>query len=150
MQGVKRRVVYVSLYELVAIVLSAILLKLISSADTANSLGIAVAASAIAIVWNLAFNYGFEMWEQYLQQNRKYQGRSLGIRALHAVGFEGGLVIFLVPVLAWWLDVSFIEAFKLDLGLLAFFLFYTFVFNWVFDAVFGLPAMVRDQCDPVF
>ena len=150
MQGVKRRVVYVSLYELVAIVLSAILLKLISSADTANSLGIAVAASAIAIVWNLAFNYGFERWEQYLQQNRKYQGRSLGIRVLHAVGFEGGLVIFLVPVLAWWLDVSFIEAFKLDLGLLAFFLFYTFVFNWVFDAVFGLPAMVRDQCDPVF
>ena len=142
MQGIKRRVVYVGLYELVAIVLSAILLKLISNADTANSLGIAVAASAIAILWNLAFNYGFELWEQYLQQNRKQKGRSLGIRVLHAVGFEGGLVIFLVPVLAWWLEVSFIEALLLDLGLLAFFLFYTFAFNWVFDAVFGLPAAV--------
>lgn len=150
MQGVKRRVVYVGLYELVAIVLSAILLKLISNADTANSLGIAVAASAIAILWNLAFNYGFEMWEQYLQQNRKHQGRSLGIRVLHAVGFEGGLVIFLVPVLAWWLEVSFIEALLLDLGLLVFFLFYTFVFNWAFDAVFGLPAAVSKQSQPVF
>lgn len=146
MQGVKRRVVYVGLYELVAIVLSAILLKLISNADTANSLGIAVAASAIAILWNLAFNYGFERWEK----RHKYQGRSLGIRVLHAVGFEGGLVVFLVPVLAWWLEVSFIEAFLLDLGLLVFFLFYTFIFNWAFDAVFGLPAAVSKQSQPVF
>lgn len=146
MQGVKRRIVYVGLYELVAIVLSAILLKLISNADTANSLGIAVAASAIAILWNLAFNYGFEMWEK----QRGQTGRSLAIRVLHAVGFEGGLVIFLVPMLAWWLEVSFIEALLLDLGLLAFFLFYTFAFNWVFDATFGLPAAVSKQCDPVF
>jgi len=138
MQGVKRRVVYVSLYEFIAIVLSAILLKLISSADTTNSLGIAVAASAIAILWNLVFNYGFEVWEKH----RGHTGRSLGIRVLHAVGFEGGLVIFLVPLLAWWLDVSFIEALILDVGLLVFFLFYTFTFNWAFDAVFGLPAAV--------
>jgi len=146
MQGVKRRIVYVGLYELVAIVLSAILLKLISNADTANSLGIAVVASAIAILWNLAFNYGFELWEKH----RQHTGRSLGIRVLHAVGFEGGLVIFLVPVLAWWLEVSFIEALLLDLGLLVFFLFYTFVFNWAFDAVFGLPAAVSKQSQPVF
>lgn len=142
MQGVKRRIVYVGLYELVAIILSAILLKLISNADAANSLGIAVAASAIAILWNLAFNYGFERWEQHLQQHRKHTGRSLGIRVVHAVGFEGGLLVFLVPVLAWWLEVSFIEALLLDLGLLVFFLFYTFIFNWVFDVVFGLPAAV--------
>ncbi len=146
MQGVKRRVVYVGLYELIAIILSAILLKLISSADTGDSLGIAVAASAIAILWNLAFNYGFEFWEKHSQR----KGRSIGVRILHALGFEGGLVIFLVPVIAWWLDVSFMEALILDLGLLVFFLVYTFIFNWAFDVVFGLPASVSEQCDPVF
>jgi uncharacterized membrane protein len=141
MQGIKRRVVYVGMYESLAIVLSAVLLKVISSADTGDSFGIAVAASAIAILWNLAFNYGFEYWEQHRQHN----GRSIGIRILHALGFEGGLVVFLVPVIAWWLDVSFMEAFILDLGLLAFFLFYTFIFNWGFDLVFGLPsALIRD------
>lgn len=145
MQGLKRRVVYVGLYELVAIVLSAILLTLISSADSANSLGIAVVASALAILWNLVFNYGFEVWEQHRGQT----GRSLAVRVLHALGFEGGLVIFLVPLLAWWLQVSFIEALLLDFGLLVFFLFYTFIFNWVFDALFGLPAAVSKQCDPV-
>lgn len=145
MQGLKRRVVYVGLYELVAIVLSAILLTLISSADSANSLGLAIAASALAILWNLVFNYGFEVWEQHRGQT----GRSLAVRVLHALGFEGGLVIFLVPLLAWWLQVSFIEALLLDLGLLVFFLFYTFIFNWVFDALFGLPAAVSKQCDLV-
>lgn len=143
MQGLKRRVVYVGLYELIAIILSAILLKLISSADSGDSLGIAVAASAIAILWNLAFNYGFEYWEKRTQR----KGRSIGVRILHALGFEGGLVIFLVPVIALWLNISFLEALILDLGLLAFFLFYTFVFNWVFDAIFGLPAAVMR--DPV-
>ncbi|MEN0038036.1 MAG: PACE efflux transporter [Cellvibrio sp.] len=138
MQGLKRRVVYVGLYEFIAIVLSALLLKLISSAGTGDSLGIAVAASAIAIVWNLVFNYGFERWEQYRQR----KGRSIGVRVLHALGFEGGLLIFLVPVIALWLDISFMEALILDMGLLAFFLFYTFIFNWVFDTVFGLPASV--------
>lgn len=139
MQGVKRRVVYVGLYELVAIILSAILLGLMTNVGTSHSLGIAVAASAVAIMWNLAFNCGFERWEK----RRQHKGRSLMIRILHAVGFESGLLVFLVPLLAWWFDVGFLQALVMDLGLLAFFLFYTFAFNWVFDAVFGLPAAVR-------
>lgn len=137
MQGVKRRVVYVGLYELIAIVMTAILVELMSGAG-ATSLGIAVVASVVAILWNLVFNYGFERWEKYRQK----KGRRLGVRVLHAIGFEGGLVLFLVPIIALWLDVSLIEALVLQLGLLVFFLVYTFAFNWVFDAVFGLPASV--------
>ena len=135
MQGVKRRIVYVGLYELFAIVLSAILLQLMSGAG-ASSLGIAVVTSIVAIVWNLVFNNLFEYWERY----RTTKGRSIGVRILHALGFEGGLVIFLLPIIALWLNVSVLEALMLELGLLVFFLVYTFVFNWVFDAVFGLPA----------
>jgi uncharacterized membrane protein len=135
MQGIKRRVVYVGLYELIAIILSSILLEFMSGAG-ATVVGIAVATSAIAIVWNLVFNALFEFWEKH----RKAKGRSVGVRLLHALGFEGGLVIFLLPVVALWLDVSVWEALTLELGLLVFFLVYTFVFNWIFDAVFGLPA----------
>lgn len=138
MQGVKRRVVYVGLYELVAILLSALLLEWLTGAGAAHSVAIAVAASAVAIVWNLIFNYGFEQWEKRRQQ----QGRSLAIRLLHALGFEGGLVIFLVPIIAFILDLSLLDALLTDLGLLAFFLVYTFVFNWAFDELFGLPAAV--------
>ena len=83
LQGAKRRVVYVGLYEFVAIILSAILLKLMSDSDAVASLGLAVAASAAAIVWNLVFNGLFERWEA----SRHQQGRSLGVRVLHAIGF---------------------------------------------------------------
>ncbi|HEY8938907.1 MAG TPA: PACE efflux transporter [Cellvibrio sp.] len=142
MQGVKRRVVYVGLYEFIAIVLSAILLEIMSNAGAAESLGLAVAASAVAIIWNLVFNNLFERWEA----SRKQQGRSLAVRVLHAIGFEGGLLVFLIPLVAWWYDVSFWQALLMDLGLLLFFLVYTFVFTWAFDRIFGLPASANNSC----
>ena len=49
------------------------------------------------------------------------------------------LVLILVPVMAWWLNITLLDAFLLDLGFLAFFFIYTVVFTWVFDRVFGLP-----------
>ena len=45
-----------------------------------------------------------------------------------------------MPTIAWWLDISLWQALLMDLGLVVFFLVYTFVFNWAFDAIFGLPA----------
>lgn len=142
MQGIKRRLVYVGLYELVAIILSAILLAWMSSAGASHSLGIAVAVSAVAMVWNLVFNAAFEAWERRRQQ----AGRSLGVRVIHALGFEGGLVVFLVPLLAWWFNISLLQALVMDMGLLVFFLFYTFAFNWGFDVVFGLPGVSLAAC----
>lgn len=142
MQGVKRRVVYVGLYEFIAILLSAILLELMSNAGAAESLGLAIAASAVAIVWNLIFNGLFERWESRRQQ----QGRSLGVRIIHAIGFEGGLLVLLVPLVAWWYSVGLWQALLMDLGLLVFFLVYTFVFTWAFDRVFGLPASANKSC----
>ena len=46
----------------------------------------------------------------------------------------------LVPLIAWWLDVTLWQALLADLGLMAFFFFYTMGFTWAFDRVFGLPA----------
>ena len=139
MHGATRRVVYVGLYEGIAIVLSAILLEWMSNAGAAESLGLAIAASAVAMVWNLIFNAQFERWEG----RRHRRGRSLGVRVVHAVGFEGGLLFFLVPLVAWWYDVSLIQALWMDLGLLVFFLVYTFAFTWAFDRIFGLPASAQ-------
>jgi len=48
-----------------------------------------------------------------------------------------------VPLLAWWFGVSLWQALAMDFGLLLFFLVYTFVFTWVFDHLFGLPAAAR-------
>jgi uncharacterized membrane protein len=56
------------------------------------------------------------------------------------VGFEMGFLVVLMPAAAWWLDISYLRSFTVNLGLNVFFFVYTFAFTWCFDWVFGLPA----------
>ena len=135
-QGVRRRVVYVSIYELIAIAVVTVGLSRYTGQDMGHSGVMAVVSSAVAVVWNILFNTLFERWEA----RQAVRGRSLRRRVAHAIGFEGGLVFTLVPLFAWWFDISLWEALLMDLGLIVFFLCYTFVFSWVFDKLFGLPA----------
>ena len=139
LQGPWRRVIYVTLYELIAIAAATLGLAALTGQGAGHSSVVAVAASAIAVVWNLLFNWAFERWEA----RQVVRGRSVRRRIAHAIGFEGGLVFTLVPLFAWWFDVSLWQAFVMDLALIVFFLVYTFVFNWVFDRVFGLPASAQ-------
>lgn len=136
LQGTKRRVLYVTLYELIAIAAATLGLAVLTGQGAGHSGVVAVAASAVAVVWNVVFNWAFERWEA----RQAVRGRGIGRRIAHAIGFEGGLVFTLVPLFAWWFNVSLWQAFVMDLALIVFFLCYTFVFNWVFDRVFGLPA----------
>ena len=116
LQGIRRRVVYVTLYELIAIVVATFGLAALTGQNASHAGVASVAASVIAVLWNIGFNWAFERWES----RQAVRGRSVKRRIAHAIGFEGGLVF--------------------TLALIVFFLCYTFVFNWVFDRVFGLPA----------
>jgi len=138
LQGVRRRVIYVGLYEAIAIAVSS-LIFMATGQDMGASGAMAVAASAIAIVWNLSFNWLFEQWEA----RQHVKGRSVVRRVVHALGFEGGLALILIPLIAWWFDVSLWQATLMEAGLLLFFLIYTYVFNWSFDRIFGLPASAQ-------
>ena len=139
LQGVRRKIVYISLYELIAIVIASTGLAAGADASLERAGAVAVASSVIAVVWNLVYNTLFERWEA----RQVVRGRSVRRRLAHAIGFETGLVITLVPAFAWWLNLTLWEAFVMDIGLIVFFLVYTFVFNWAFDAVFGLPVSAR-------
>lgn len=139
MQGIRRKLVYVALYEGIAIVVAGAGLAWMSGRDAVHSGVAAVMASVIAVVWNLVFNALFEAWES----RQAVRGRSVARRVAHAIGFEGGIAALLVPVFAWWLGVSLWQAFVMDFWLMVFFLVYTFAFNWAFDRVFGLPASAQ-------
>ena len=97
--------------------------------------------SASALLWNVVYNYLFECWERH-QANR---ARTVGRRLLHYVGFEGGLVVLLVPLVAWWLQISWWAALVTDLGLFVFFFFYALVFQWGFDRVFDVPLSAQGR-----
>ena len=146
MQGIKRKIVYVALYEAIAIASITAAMTWISGQDAGHAGVLAVASSIIAITWNLIYNTLFEAWEA----RQPTRGRSLGRRIAHAVGFQGVMMLIGIPLYAWWLAVSLAQAFMLNIGMIVFFLVYSFCYNWVFDLVFGLPAsaQARLEADP--
>lgn len=134
-----RRVLQAVLYEAFAIAFVGPVLSIAFDKPPTSTLGLAFVLSTIALAWNYVFNAMFERWES----RQAVRGRSFLRRLAHGTGFEGGLVILLVPVMSWWLDISFFNAFLANLGLLAFFFFYAIAFTWAFDRVFGLPESAR-------
>ncbi len=129
------------MYEAVAIAFVGPVLSFAFDKPQTSTLGLAVILSTIALGWSYAFNSLFERWE--LRQSIK--GRSIARRLAHGLGFEGGLTVILVPVMAMWLDISALDAFIANLGLLAFFFVYAIVFTWAFDRVFGLPVSAAPE-----
>ena len=95
--------------------------------------------SLMAMAWNMAFNALFDS-----AQRRWGFTRNFKARAVHAVLFEIGLIMAVVPLAAWWLDISLWAAFVLDIGIVLFFLPYTFVFNWAYDTL--RAKWVARQC----
>ncbi|HEY8361147.1 MAG TPA: PACE efflux transporter [Ramlibacter sp.] len=139
MQGIKRKIVYVISFEVIAIALASTLLRLFSDSPVVTAGITAAASSAIAMAWNYVYNLLFEAWEA--RQARK--GRSFLRRAVHAIGFEAGLVTILIPLFAWLLEVDLLTAALLNAVMIVFFLVYAFVFNLLFDRVFGLPLSAQ-------
>ncbi|WP_201585612.1 PACE efflux transporter [Psychrobacter jeotgali] len=137
----KRRIVYVVIFEIIAIIASTFVLMLLSGGDAAESLPVAVMVSLAAVIWNFIYNTAFEAWER----RRRAAQRTLLIRVIHAVGFEGGLVLICLPLYMIWYDVSVIKAFKMEAALLLFFLVYTFIFTLIFDKIFTLPYQQKSD-----
>ncbi|MFN8954937.1 MAG: PACE efflux transporter [Burkholderiales bacterium] len=139
-----RRVLQALLYEAIAIAVVGPVLSLAFDKSPTSTFGLAVVLSTMALTWNYVFNWIFERWES----RQSVRGRSFARRLAHGAGFEGGLVIILLPVMSLWLDISLTTAFLANLGLLAFFFFYAIAFTWCFDRVFGLPASaLADDAD---
>lgn len=144
MQGVKRKLVYVSLYEVIGMTFSALGLALLSGTHPSSTGPLAVVITTIAVTWNFIFTSLFERWESR-QADRT---RTVRRRIAHAVGFQLTLIVFLIPLIAWWMHISLVQAFLLDLALILFIPCYTFVFNWLFDRLFGLPASALPATAP--
>ena len=139
LQPRNRRILQAVLYESIAIAIVTPVLALAFGEAPLSSLGLSVTMSTVALGWNYLFNALFERWET----RQPVKGRSWRRRAAHGLGFEGGLCLLLVPVMALWLGISWWAAFVADVGFLLFFLVYTVVFTWLFDRVFGLPASAQ-------
>ena len=136
-----RRVLQAALYEVFAIAFVGPMLSIAFDEPPTSTLSLAFILSSIALGWNYVFNTLFERWES----RQAERGRTFARRLAHGVGFEGGLVVILVPMMAFWLDISVLNAFLTNIGLLAFFFVYAIAFTWTFDRMFGLPESAEKK-----
>jgi len=135
-QGLKRKLVYVTFYELIGLCMTTLGLAYLSDTQASHTGPLAVMITTIAMIWNLIYNTLFEYWES----RQATRGRSVARRVVHAVGFQLTLVIYLIPLIAWWLDMSLVDALLVDMAFIVLVPCYTFVYNWAFDKLFGLPS----------
>ncbi|MFG6567531.1 PACE efflux transporter [Sulfitobacter sp. 1A13679] len=94
---------------------------------------VTIVSASIATGWNYLYNLGFD---HALRRLRGTVRKTVPIRVLHAVTFEIGLLFVLMPFIAWYLSISLMEAFLIDVSFALFYLIYAFVFNWIYDVLF--------------
>jgi uncharacterized membrane protein len=97
---------------------------------------IAIGSATAAALWNYVYNLGFD--HALLRLTRSIR-KSWLVRVVHAVLFEGGLLLLLVPMIALYLGVGLAQAFLIDVTLAVFYLVYAFAFNLAYDVVFPVP-----------
>lgn len=136
----KRRVVHALTYEIILLVIIAIALSFIFEVpmEITGTLGIAMAVTSV--IWNMIFNHFFEKYEKKHQLKR-----TVPVRIMHAIGFEGGLMLATIPMVAYALNMSLLEAILLDFSMTMCILVYTFIFQWCYDYIearLGISSMV--------
>ncbi|WP_446429646.1 PACE efflux transporter [Leucobacter sp. 1207-22] len=133
---VLRRVVFVIGYEGFSLLFTIFVLGMLLGHGGANSTLTAVLLTLTATGWNYLWNMIFEA----IERRSGITHRGPLMRAIHAFGYEGGVLIFTIPLVAITLGVSLLEAFVIESSLLVFFLIFTVVYTWAFDKVCGLPS----------
>ncbi|WP_411902224.1 PACE efflux transporter [Methylorubrum thiocyanatum] len=113
----------------------------------ASDMGVIGIGSAVtATVWNYVYNLGFD---RTMQRWAGHTRKSLLLRVAHSVLFEAGLLVILLPAIAWYLGIRLAQAFVMDLAIAAFYLAYAFVFNLAYDRAFPLPGWGEVAAAPV-
>ena len=124
----RQRLLHALIFEGLALVLCAPVVAWAMQRPLLQAGSLTLAMSLVAMAWNLVFNWLFDR----LQARCGFR-RGLGVRIGHALLFELGLVVMLVPLAAWWLSIGLWQALLMDIGLLLFFLPYTVAFNYAYD-----------------
>ena len=107
----------------------------LSGVSLLDSLGLLAAIALLAAVWNALYNTSFD-WVEGRLTGRTSDQRPVVLRVVHALGFEGGLLIASLPVVMAWTGMDWLQALVADIGLAAAYVVYAYVFNLGYDRVF--------------
>lgn len=137
-KSIKERFLHSLAFEVIAVAICAPLGAWLLGYSLAHIGALTLMISLVAMIWNMVFNAIFDR-----AQRRMGFERTMMARGVHALIFEIGLLLVVVPLAAWWLGIGLWEAFVLDIGIALFFLPYTFIFNWSYDHIRALVVARR-------
>lgn len=130
------RVRHTLLFELIGLGLFIPLSSYVFKLPATHMGVIGIGSATAATLWNFLFNLFFD---KAMHRNLGHTRKTWSLRFLHAALFELGLMLILVPPIAWYLGIGLMEAVVMDLAIVAFYMTYAFVFNVVYDRVFPIP-----------
>jgi uncharacterized membrane protein len=96
-----------------------------------------------AVFWNWGYNVLFD--KVLLSRGYSLADRTPFLRAIQAVGFEVGFMIFTLPFTMWWLEMSFLQALVTAAGFSFFYVVYGYLYNWGYDKIFPYKIVSPDS-----
>ncbi len=140
MRSIRDRIRHTLSFEVIGLLIATPLAALAFGLPLAEVGVVGLGTSIVAALWNYVYNLGFD---HALVRLKGDTSRGIGLRVLHAVLFEGGLMLMLMPIIAWYLGIGLVQAFLMDVSFSLFYMGYAFVFNLAYDRVFPLEPAGR-------
>ena len=136
MRSIADRVRHALAFEIIGLVIFIPLFSWLLQKNVSEMGVLGVVSAFTATSWNFIYNWGFDLamlrWAGTLH-------KTVAMRVLHSVLFEAGLIVLLIPFIAWYLDISLWAALLMDIAIVVFYLVYAFFFNIAYDRVFPIP-----------
>ncbi|WP_313704359.1 PACE efflux transporter [Massilia sp.] len=137
MRTFRERVCHALLFEAVALAIFIPGSALVFNQPMQHMGVIGVVSATIATLWNFVFNV---MFDRAMLRLRGSVQKTMAIRVAHTFLFEAGLVVMLIPMIAWYLGIGLWAALLMDIAIVIFYLVYGFLFNIAYDRVFPVRA----------
>ncbi|MDR1647884.1 MAG: PACE efflux transporter [Zoogloeaceae bacterium] len=143
LRSFRDRMRQVLLFEFGGLLLVGPLFAWASGVTLIDSVGLLAVLALIATLWNAVFNIGFDHFEARLT-GRRADRRPLWLRGVHALIFEGGLVVLTLPVVMVWTGMDWGTALLADIGLALAYVAYAVLFHLGYDRCFPIQPRGGD------
>ncbi|MDI2091536.1 PACE efflux transporter [Commensalibacter oyaizuii] len=140
MRTYKDRVRHAILFEIIGLLIFTPSAVLMFNQSVEHMGVIGIFSSFAATIWNFIYNICFD---KVLLHFRGDVQKSMIIRLYHTVLFEVGLMIVTLPAIAWYLGISVLDAFIMDVAIVIFYLVYAFFFNIIYDYIFPVVSPAK-------
>lgn len=145
MRSTRDRIRHALLFEAIGLALIIPLGTVLFGLHASQMGVIGIGSAMVATGWNYVYNLGFD---HAMQRFAGHTRKSLVLRVVHAVLFEAGLLVILLPPIAWYLSIGLVEAFVMDIAIALFYVAYAFVFNLAYDRAFPLKSWGEVAAEP--